>query len=75
MPKSIELELLVGQQFRAMLLTVNNLGDFSICLQTGVLLNCAIFNLNLSTESFEDNLKTKIEQILIVFVDDIIDGR
>lgn len=74
-PTPPDVTLMIGQQFRAMLLNVNSLADFTISLQTGFVLNCAVFNLSLSNETFEDNLKEKIGQILIVYVDDLKDDR
>ncbi|XP_044268321.1 maternal protein tudor-like isoform X2 [Tribolium madens] len=74
-PPEPELPLLIGQQFRALLLSVNSLGDFLMSLQNGALLKCTVFNLSQSTETWEDNLKDKINQILIVYVDDLKEDR
>jgi hypothetical protein len=72
---SPELPLFIGQQFRAMLISVNNLGDFLMSLQSGILLKCGIFNLGESTETWEDNLKAKLDNVLIVYVDDLKEDR
>ncbi|XP_008191203.2 maternal protein tudor isoform X2 [Tribolium castaneum] len=74
-PPEPELPLLIGQQFRALLLSVNSLGDFLMSLQNGAVLKCSVFNLSASTETWEDSLKEKINHILIVYVDDLKEDR
>ncbi|XP_063903150.1 maternal protein tudor isoform X3 [Zophobas morio] len=74
-PAPPELPLLIGQQFRAMLISMNSLADFTVSLQSGVLLSCSVFNLSESTVTWESNLQEKLEQILIVYVDDLKEDR
>lgn len=69
-PPPPELPLLIGQQFRGMLLSINSLADFIITLHSEIMLSCAVFNLGISTETFEQNLRDKIGQLVIVYVDD-----
>lgn len=69
-PAPPEMPLLIGQQFRAMLLSVNSLADFIVTLHSELMVSCAIFNLGISTETFEQNIRDKIGQIVIVYVDD-----
>ncbi|RZB39064.1 maternal protein tudor [Asbolus verrucosus] len=68
---TVDVALLIGQQFRAMLLSVNSLADFVMSLQSGALLNCSVFNVGESAETWEDNLKKNLGRILIVYVDDL----
>lgn len=75
-PRPPELPLLIGQQFRAMLLSVNSLADFIITLHSNIMLRCSVFNLGISTETFEQNIRDKIGQHVIVYVDDcMLDDR
>lgn len=67
----IEIPLLVGQQFRAILKSVNNLSDIILMLQCGAL-NCKMHNLDQATETHLDTLKQFLEKFVIVYVDDVI---
>ncbi|KAG5895989.1 hypothetical protein JTB14_005095 [Gonioctena quinquepunctata] len=71
----IEIPLLLGQQFRAVLKSVNSLSDIIIALECGVAISCSMHNLEFATEIFEDNLRGLLEQTVIVYVDNVIDNR
>ncbi|KAK9869541.1 hypothetical protein WA026_003297 [Henosepilachna vigintioctopunctata] len=74
-PSNVEIELFVGQQFRAMLQQVNSCSDFSMILQSGFTFHCSLHNLAAATEINEDLLRQQLQQILIVYVDDLVENR
>ncbi|XP_023023151.2 protein tudor isoform X2 [Leptinotarsa decemlineata] len=71
----IEIPLLLGQEFRAVMKSVNNPGDIIIALECGVAVSCYMHNLETATEIFEDVLRGLLEQTVIVYVDNVIDDR
>lgn len=71
----IEIPLLLSQQFRAVVKSVNNLSDIIVALECGVAINCAMHNLDIATETFEDELKRLLEQTVIVYVDNVVDNK
>ncbi|VEN34010.1 unnamed protein product, partial [Callosobruchus maculatus] len=73
--QDVELNILLGQQFRGIVKSVNNLSDIIIALQCGLALSCSMHNLETAAETFEDVLKDLLEQTVIVYVDNIIDDR
>ncbi|KAJ8968977.1 hypothetical protein NQ317_001098 [Molorchus minor] len=70
----IEIPLLLGQQFRAIVKSINNLSDIIIMLECGVALSCKMHNIEQATETFEDTLKGLLEQTVIIFVDNVVDN-
>ncbi|XP_066147642.1 maternal protein tudor isoform X2 [Euwallacea fornicatus] len=70
----VQVPLLLNQQFRVVLKSVNNLNDIIVALECGLALSCKAHNIERASESFEDLLKTYVEQILIMYVDNVIDG-
>ncbi|CAH2002077.1 unnamed protein product [Acanthoscelides obtectus] len=73
--QDVEINVLVGQQFRATVKSVNNLSDIIIALGCGLALSCTMHNLETATETFENVLKGLLEQTVIVYVDNIIDDK
>ncbi|KAJ8954517.1 hypothetical protein NQ318_000749 [Aromia moschata] len=71
----IDLPILLGQQFRAIVKSINNLSDIIIALECGVAVSCKMHNVEDATETFEETLKGLLEQTVIVFVDNVIDDR
>lgn len=71
----VEIPLLLGQQFRAIVKSVNNLADIILALECGSVVCCAINNLSTASETYEDTLKAMLEQTVIVYVDNVIDDR
>ncbi|XP_066262032.1 maternal protein tudor isoform X2 [Euwallacea similis] len=69
----VQVPLLLNQQFRVVLKSVNNLNDIIVALECGLALSCKAHNIERASESFEDLLKAYVEQILIVYVDNVID--
>ncbi|XP_076270545.1 tudor domain containing protein isoform X2 [Rhynchophorus ferrugineus] len=68
----VDVALLLNQQFRVILKSVNNLMDIIIALECGLALNCKAHNLESATECFENVLKSYIEKTLIIYVDNIL---
>lgn len=69
----IEIPLLLGQQFRAIVKSVNNLSDIILALECGLAIGCTMHNLETAVESFEDVLKGLLEQAVIVYVDNVLE--
>ncbi|XP_056634538.1 maternal protein tudor-like [Diorhabda sublineata] len=68
----IEIPLLLGQQFRAIVKSVNNLSDIILALECGLAVNCTMHNLETATETFEETLKGLLEQTVIIYVDNVL---
>lgn len=71
----VEIPLLLGQQFRAIVKSVNNLADIILALECGSVVCCAMHNLSTASETYEDTLKAMLEQTVIVYVDNVIDDK
>lgn len=71
----VEIDLLLGQQFRATVKSVNNLADIILALECGSVICCAMHNLDTAVETYEDTLKGMLEQTVIVYVDNVIDDK
>lgn len=71
----VEIPLLLGQQFRAICKSVNNLSDIILALECGSVVCCAMHNLDMASETHEDALKAMLEQTVIVYVDNVIDDK
>ncbi|XP_018571230.1 maternal protein tudor isoform X2 [Anoplophora glabripennis] len=71
----IEIPLLLGQQFRAILKSVNNFSDIIIALECGVALSCKMHNLEEAVTTDENNLKRFLERAVIIYVDNVIDDK
>lgn len=54
---SVHIFLLLSQQFRVVLKSVNNLNDIIVALECGLALTCKAHNLELATETHEEALK------------------
>lgn len=67
----IEIPMLIGQQFRAIIKSVNSLNDIILLLPCGAL-NCKMHNLEQATETHLDIVKQYLELTVIVFVDNIV---
>ncbi|XP_048521225.1 maternal protein tudor-like isoform X1 [Dendroctonus ponderosae] len=73
--ESVDIYLLLSQQFRVVLKSVNNLNDIIVALECGLALTCKAHNLELATESHEDALKAYLEQTLIIYVDNVLENE
>lgn len=71
----VEIPLLLGQQFRAIVKSVNNLADIILALECGSVVCCSMHNLETAAETHEDTLKGMLEQTVIVYVDNVIDDK
>lgn len=71
----VEIPLLFGQQFRAIVKSVNNLADIILALESGLVVCCAMHNLDTAAVTYEDTLKAMLEQTVIVYVDNVIDDK
>lgn len=69
----VEIPLLLGQQFRAVVKSVNNLADIILALECGSVVCCAMHNLDTAAVTNEDTLKEMLEQTVIVYVDNVDD--
>ncbi|CAH0557520.1 unnamed protein product [Brassicogethes aeneus] len=69
---AVDLSILLNQQFRCVLKSVNNLSDVIIALYSGFLISCKAHNLESATETFEDTLKANIELPMIIYVDNVL---
>lgn len=55
--ESLEIPLLLNQQLRVVLKSMNNLSDIIVALESGLALTCKAHNLEMAAELFEDALK------------------
>lgn len=53
----VEIPLLLNQQLRVIIKSVNNLSDIIVSLESGLALTCKAHNLEMASELFEDALK------------------
>ncbi|XP_050306722.1 maternal protein tudor-like isoform X2 [Anthonomus grandis grandis] len=71
----IEIPLLLSQQLRVVLKSVNSLSDIIVSLESGLALTCKAHNLEMASETFVENLKAFIEHQVIIFVDNVLENE
>lgn len=55
--EGVDIPLLLNQQLRVILKSVNNLSDVIVSLESGLALTCKAHNVEMASELFEDALK------------------
>ncbi|CAG9833553.1 unnamed protein product [Diabrotica balteata] len=71
----IDINVLLGQQFRATIISVNDLNDFIVGLDCGKIITCTMHNLETATETFKDDLKGLLQQAVIIYVDNVLEDN
>uniref|UniRef100_A0A6P7FIK6 Uncharacterized protein LOC114328275 isoform X2 n=1 Tax=Diabrotica virgifera virgifera TaxID=50390 RepID=A0A6P7FIK6_DIAVI len=71
----VDINGLLGQQFRATIISVNDLNDFIVGLDCGKIITCTMHNLETATETFKDDLKGLLQQAVIIYVDNVLEDN